>query len=188
MPGLSGAPVLLWLACLLKDPGLPWSDGLFLLMGAPTSSGGGILLLILFNLGLLVFWLGLFDSFLLSSELEMFWEDSLDLKLVFIFLGFAINWIGGFAGLLIGGVGLFKKVFLSWLSFCEGLIFVFWIVRLAWDCELLTIVGLLGFLGWFEIIFRLSGLLRGFVNNGFLFKLSLTGLPSTEETLGDLVL
>ena len=38
-------------------------------------------------------------------------------------------------------------------------------------------LGLLGLLGGFEIIFRLSGLLRGFINNGFLFELSLRGFP-----------
>ena len=30
MPGLLGAPGLFVLVCLLKDPVLPWSDGLFL--------------------------------------------------------------------------------------------------------------------------------------------------------------
>ena len=35
--------------------------------------------------------LGLLDSFLMSSELEMLRKDSLDLKLLFIFLGFSIS-------------------------------------------------------------------------------------------------
>jgi hypothetical protein len=42
----------------------------------------------------------------------MFWEDLLDLTLLIIFLGLAISWIGGFAGLLIGGVVLFRKFLL----------------------------------------------------------------------------
>jgi len=46
----------------------------------------------------------------------MFLEDSLVLILLFIFLGFAISWIGGFVGLLIGGFVLLTKVFLSWLK------------------------------------------------------------------------
>ena len=116
----------------------------------------------------------------------MFLEDSSDLTLLLIFLGFAISWIGGFAGLLIGGVVLFSKVFLSWLKFCKGLLLIFWFLRFAWDFELLTILGLLGFIDWFEIFFRLSGLLRGFINNGFLFELSLIGSPFTEEIRGDL--
>ena len=114
----------------------------------------------------------------------MFWEDSLDLTLLFIFLGFAINWIGGFAGLLIGGVVLFSKVFLSWLKFCEGFLLEF--VRFARDCELLTKFGLLGFFSWFEIIFTLSGLLSGFINNGYMFELSLRGFPFLGEITGDL--
>ena len=87
----------------------------------------------------------------------MFFDDSLVLEL-FIFLGFSMSWIGCFVGLLIGGVVLFWKVFLSWLRF----------------------------LGWFGFIFRLSGLLRGLINNGFLFKLSLRGFPFKEGTTGDL--
>ena len=160
--------------------------GRSLLIGAPTSSGGDILLLIFFVLDLFEFWSGLFDICLFPPALEMFWEDSLDLTLLLIFLGLAISWIGGFAGLFIGGVMLFRKVFLSWLRFCEVLLFIFWFVRFAWDCELLAIVGLLRFLGWFEIIFRLSGLLRGFINNGFLFELSLRGFPFIEEITEDL--
>ena len=113
----------------------------------------------------------------------MLLEELLDLTL-FMFLGFAIRWIGGFAGLLIGGVVVFRNVFLSWLKFCEGLLFVF--VRFARDCELLTILGLLGFWSWFEIIFTLSGLLSGFINNGFLFELFLRGFLCLEEITGDL--
>ena len=83
----------------------------------------------------------------------MFLGDSLDLKLLFIFLGFAMSWMGGFAGLLIGGVVLLRKVFLSWLKFCGEFLFIFWFLRFAWDSELLTRLDLLEFLGWFEIIF-----------------------------------
>jgi len=48
---------------------------------------------------------------------------------------------------LIGGIVLFSKVFLSWFKLCEGLlfIFVFVFVCFARDCELLIILGLLGF-------------------------------------------
>ena len=49
-------------------------------------------------------------------------------------------------------------------------------------------LGLLGFLGGFEIFFRLSGLLRGFINNGFLFELSLRGFSFSEGITGDLFL
>ena len=111
----------------------------------------------------------------------MFFDDSLVLEL-FIFLGFSMSWIGGFVGLLIGGVVLFWKVFLSWLEFFSGL-FLIWLV---WVCELLTILGLFGFLSWFEFALRLSGLVRGFVNKGFLFKLFVRGLPFTAEITGDL--
>ena len=218
IPGLLGAADLLVFACLLKDPGLPWSDGLFLnpgllgmpgllgvpdlfgrvclkemfcllfcwlvpslLIGAPTSSGGEILLLIFLVLDLFEFWSVLFDI-CLFPPLEMFWEDSLFLL---IFLGLAISWIGGFDGLFIGGVALFREFFLSCLRFCEVLLFIFWFVRFGWDCELLVIVGLLRFIGLFEIIFWLSGLLRGFINNGFLFELLLIDLPFTEEITED---
>ena len=78
----------------------------------------------------------MFESCFFSSELRFFWEDWIDLKLLFMFLGFAVSSIGGFAGLLIGWVILFWKVFLSWLKFCEGLLFIFWFVRLDRDCEL----------------------------------------------------
>ena len=219
MPGLLGAPVLLVLACLLKDPALPWSDVLFLnpgllgmpgllgipglclkemfcllfcwlspslFIGAPTSSGGDILLLIFFVVDLFEFWSGLFDILPPPSELEMFWEDLLELTLLLIFLGLAISWIGGFPGLLIGGGVLLWKFFLSRLTFWEVLLFIFWFVRFGWDCEMLAIVGLLRVLGWFEIIFILSGLLRGFFNNGFLFGLSLRGFPCIEEVTEDL--
>ena len=216
IPGLLGAPFLVILAFLLKDPYWPWSDGLFLnpgllgipgllgafclkdmfcllcwlslslLIGAPTSSGGEVLLLILFVWDLFEFWSGLIDICLSPPELEMFWEDSLDLALFLIFLGLAISWIGGFAGLFIGGVVLFWKVFLSWLKFCEVLLVLFWFLRFAWDCELLTIDGLLRFLSGFEIIFRLSGLFKGFINNGFLFELSLRGFSFIEEITEDL--
>ena len=227
MPGLLGESGLLGLPCLLNEPGLPWSEGLFLkpgllgmpgllgepglfetvclkamfclllfclsgfifgsslLIGAPTSSGVFILLLKIFVVGLFVFWSGLFDSRLLSPALEIFWEDSLDLTLLLIFLGFAISWIGGFAGFLIGGVVLFAKVFLSWFKFCEGLLFVFLFVRFARDCELLVFVGLLRIVGLFEIIFWLSGLLRGLINNGFFFEFSSRGFPFIEAITED---
>ena len=112
----------------------------------------------------------------------MFLGDSFGFELTLIFLGFAINWIGVCAGLLIGGFVLFWKVFLSWLEFFSGL-FLIWLV---WVCELLTILGLLGFLSFFGNSFRLSGLLRGFVSNCFLFELSLRGFPFREEIIGDL--
>ena len=112
----------------------------------------------------------------------MFWEDSLDLTLLLIFFGLAISWIGAFGGLFIGEVALFRKVFLSWLRFCEVWIFIFWFLGFAWDCELLVIDGLLRFLGEFEIIFRLSGLFRGFSSNGFLFELSLGDFPLIAGT------
>ena len=115
----------------------------------------------------------------------MFLEESFDLTLLLIFLGLAISWIGGFAGFFIGGVALFRKVFLSWFRFCEVLLFILWFVRFAWDCELLVIIGLLRFLGWFEISFRLSGLLRGFINNGFLFGLSFSVFSLIEEITED---
>ena len=51
---------------------------------------------------------------------------------------------------MIDAVGL---VFLSSLKFCEGVVFIFWVVRFACDCGLLIILGLLGFLCWFGIIF-----------------------------------
>ena len=205
MPGLLGAPDLF--ACLLKDPGLPWSDGLFLnpgllgilgllgvpdllgrvclkemfcllffwlvtslLIGAPTSSGGEILLLKSFVLDLFELWSVLFDICLFPPSLVIFWKDSLDSTLL-IFLGLAISWKGGFDGVFIGGVVLFRKFFFSWLRFCEVLLFKFWFV---------------GFIGLFEIIFWLSGLLRGLINNGFLFELSLRVFPFMEEITGDL--
>jgi hypothetical protein len=81
---------------------------------------------------------------------------------------------------------LFRKFLLPWLRFCEVLLSIFWFVRFDWDCELLVIVGLFRVLGWFEIVFRLSGLLRGFINNGFLFELSLIGFPFKEDLTEDL--
>ena len=171
--------------CLLLFCLLEFIFGSSLLIGAPTSSGVFILLLKIFVVGLFVFWSSLFDIRLLSPALEMFWEDSLDLTLLFIFLGFAISWIGGFAGLLICGVVLFSKVFLSWFKFCEGLLFIFLFVRFARDCELLVFVGLLRIVGLFEIIFWLSGLLRGLINNGFFFELSSRGFPFIEEITED---
>ena len=205
--GLLGFPGLLGLTCRLKEPGLPWSVGLslnpglvgtvclnemfclllfcllrsFLLIGAPTSSGVLILLLKFFAMGLFVFWLGVFDGFLFSPELYMFLEDSLGLILFVKFLGFAISWIGGFAGILKGGVVILREFFLSWLKFCDTWGFVFLFVKFALDCELLTILGLLKFLGWFEIIFTLSGLFKGFVKNGLLFELSWKVLPFFED-------
>ena len=88
-------------------------------------------------------------------------------------------------GLFIGGVALFRKVFLSCLRFCEVWIFIFRFARFAWDCELLVIIGLLRFLVWFEISFKLSGLLRGFINNGFLFGLSFGVFSLIEEITED---
>ena len=155
----------------------------FLLIGAPTSSGGEILLLIFFVLDLFEFWSVLFDI-CLFSPLKMFWEDLLDSILLLIFLGLAISWMGGFDWLLIGGVVLFRE-FLSCLRFCEFLLFIFWFVKFGLDCELLVIVGLFRFIGLFEIIFWLSGLLIGFINNGFLFELSLRLLPFIEEVTED---
>ena len=80
---------------------------------------------------------------------------------MFIFLGFAINWIGGFAGFLRGVFVLSLGFSWLWLKFCGGLIFVFLFVGSAWDCDFSRVFGLMGLLGWFEIIFKLSGLLRG---------------------------
>jgi len=48
-------------------------------------------LLIFFVLDLFEFWSGLFDICLFPPALEMFLEDSLDLKLLLIFLGLAIS-------------------------------------------------------------------------------------------------
>ena len=58
------------------------------------------------------FWSGLFGICLSPPEFEMFWEDLLDLTLLIIFLGLAISWIGGFAGLFLVGVVLFRKFLL----------------------------------------------------------------------------
>ena len=92
MPGLLGAPDLLGKFCFKEMFRLLFCKLAFsLLIGAPTSSGGFILLLIFFVLGLLLFPSGLFETCLLYSELEVFLEDSLDLTLLFMFLGFAIN-------------------------------------------------------------------------------------------------
>ena len=49
------------------------------------------MLLIFFVLNLFELWLGLFGICLTPAELEMFLEDSLDLKLLLIFLGLAIS-------------------------------------------------------------------------------------------------
>ena len=132
------------------------------------------------------FWSALFDICLPRPELEMFCEDLVDLTLLLIFLGLAISWIGGFAGVFIGGVVLFRKVVLFWVGFCEVLLFLFWFLRFPWDCELLVLIGLLRFLGLFEIIFRLSGLLRGFINNDSLFELFIRGFSFIEEITEDL--
>ena len=110
----------------------------------------------------------------------------LELTLLVKFLGFSISWIGGLVRLLIGGVVLFRKVFLSWLKFSAVLLFRFLFVRFAWDFELLIILGLIGFFSWLGIIFWLSGLLRGFFNNGFLLELSLRDFPFTGEIRVDL--
>ena len=223
IPGLLGEPGLPVLACLLKDPGLPWSEGLFLnpvllgipglfgapglfgkvclkemfcllffwldpslLIGAPTSSGGDVLLLIFFVFDLFEFWSGLFDICPPPPEFELFWAYLLDLLLLLlVFFGLAISWIGGFIGLFIGKFILFRKVVLSLSRFCEVLIFISWFLRFARDCELLVIVGLLSFLGWFDISFRFSGLLRGFIINGFLFELFLRGFSFMAEIKED---
>ena len=84
-----------------------------LLIGAPTSSGGDILLLIFFVLDLFEFGSGLFDICLLAPNLAIDWEDSIKLALSLIFLGLAISCIGGFAGFFVGGVVLFRKFLLS---------------------------------------------------------------------------
>ena len=191
MPGLLGALGLLEEVCLIDMFCLLFClfgfiFGSSLLMGAPTSSGVLTILLGFFVLGSLIFWPGLFDNCLLLFELYMVLGDSFDLKLLFMFLGFAISWIGGFAGLFTGGVMLFWKFFLSLLKFCEVLLFIFLLMGFAWDCDLLKVLFLLGFLDWFEIVFRLSGLLSGFFNNGFLFEFSLVGFPFKEEIIGDL--
>ena len=162
--------------CLLRS---------FLLIGAPTSSGGVTLLFKLLVLGLFVFWLGLFDSCFLSFDLKKLLVESLVFTWLFIFFGFAISWIGGFAGLLLDEVVLFRKVFLFWLEFWVDILFVFLFTKFPWDCERLIILGLLGFLGGFEVIFRFSGLLRGFINNGLLLELSLTGFPFPEGITED---
>ena len=162
--------------------------GLSLLIGAPTSSGVFILLFESFVLGLLVLWKGLFDISLFPLELYMLLEASLDL-LFFIFLGFSINWIGGLDGLLIDWVELLRKFFLSWLKFCAGLFCIFWFIGFDFDWGLLIILGLLGLLGlfsWLGIVFTLSGLLSGFVSNGFLFSLSLGDFCLLEEITEDL--
>ncbi|MDC3044593.1 hypothetical protein OA098_00705 [Prochlorococcus sp. AH-736-B04] len=98
MPGLLGVPDLLGVPGLLGKVCLKemfcllfcWV-GPSLLIGAPTSSGGDILLLMFFALDLLAFWSDLFDICLFSPEFKMFWEDSLDLILLVIFFGLAIS-------------------------------------------------------------------------------------------------
>ena len=91
-PGLLGALGLLGIVCLKEmfcllfcrlDPSL--------LIGAPTSSGGNVLLLIFFALDLFGFWSGLFDICLFPPVLEMFCEYSLYLALLLIFSGLAIS-------------------------------------------------------------------------------------------------
>ena len=101
----------------------------------------------------------------------MFLVGLLELALLVKFFGFSISWIGGLAGFLAGWVVLLRKVFWSLFDFCEGLFINFWFRWFIWDCELLTILGLLGFFGRFEFKFGLSGLFRGLINNGFLFEL-----------------
>ena len=70
------------------------------------------------------------------------------------------------------------------MKFCESLLFIFFFVIFA--SELLIMVCLLVILGWFAVAFKPSGLLRGFINNGFLFELSLRGLTFAEGEIGDL--
>ena len=108
--------------------------------------------------------------------------DSLDFGLLTKFLGFAINWIGGLAGLLIDSVVFFGKALFSRLEFCVGLFFKFLFPRFAWDCELVKVEGLLVFLSWFGIIFGLTGWFIGLLNKGFLFKFSLKGFPCKGPT------
>ena len=71
------------------------------------------MLLILFVLDLFEFCSGLFDICLFAPKLDMDWEDSIDLTLLLMFLGLAISCIGGFVGLFIGGVAVFRKFLLS---------------------------------------------------------------------------
>jgi len=76
MPGLLGEPILFEPVCLkamfcLLFCLLEFIFGSSLLIGAPTSSGGEILLLIFFVLGLFEFWSVLFDI-CLFPPLEMF--------------------------------------------------------------------------------------------------------------------
>ena len=92
--------------------------------------------------------------------------------------------MGCLAGLLKVGVLLLLKFFLSWLKFCEGRLFKFWFRRFALDWELLIILGLFEIFVWFEIVLGISGLFRGFINNGFLLGLSLRGFPFKVEFSG----
>ena len=97
-----------------------------------------------------------------------------------------MSWIGGLIVVLTGGVFLLRKVVWSRLKSLEGLFFelLFW--SFAWDTALSTILGLLRFLGGFDIIFGFSGLFRGFTSNGFLFELPSWGFPFLGGTLTDL--
>ena len=75
MPGLFGALGLLGLTCLLKEPDLPWSDGLFLnpgLFGMPDLFGvpGMLEAVCLKEMFCLLFWLLFFlreSSFLMGA-------------------------------------------------------------------------------------------------------------------------
>ena len=117
----------------------------------------------------------------------MFLEGSLDLVLSIIFLGFSTSCIVGFTGLLIGGIVLLRRVFVFDLRFWDGLLFVFPCAGFTRDCELIIVLGSLGFFSWFGIIFRVSGLLRGFASNdGFLLDSSLLGCPFNGEAMGEL--
>ena len=157
------------------------------LIGAPTSSGVLLLLLVFFGLGWLLFWSNVLNICVLPLELYLFLADWLDWKLLARFLGFSISWKGGFAGLLIDGVIWLREVLVFWLEFCEDLTSNFWFWIFFWDWELLVaILDLFVFVDWFEIIFGLSGLLRGFISNGFLFMFSWSGFPCIEEVTGGL--
>ena len=104
---------LLFKLCLLELP-----LGFSFLIGAPTSSGVLLIrgLLKFFLEELLVFWSNLFDDRGLWLKV-LFFLSKLFCLLGFIkFLGFSISWIGGLAGLLLGGdKGLLR--FLSWIGF-----------------------------------------------------------------------
>ena len=152
----------LLLFCL---PGLILASSLR--MGAPTNSGGLILLLKFFALGSFEIWSDLFTGFPMLLELPIFLLDSPYLLLLVKFLGFSISWKDGLGEVLMFEVVLLIEVFLLWSIFCEGLFSKFWFRRLV----------------WFEIIFICSGLFRGLINEGF-FELFCRVFPFSEEITG----